>query len=628
MRFLTRSIIGALAFALSLVALVLIGGRLVAGMRFERPSFGGRNFEPTWTVTALELARSNITPVIEGFGAITSQQAAGVRPRVSGIQLSKPANIVDGAFVEAGELLFTLDPFSFETSVRESQLALEEALNQLKRLELEQEIARNRAASSQSSATLAAENLARQSDLLAQGIVSESAVETAQDTLTNAQSAADGEAVNLEVLAVQVQAQELAIQRAELALNRAQQSLVETQVFAPISGVVSALNFVAGSPVSTGEVLAVITDPSQHQVRFQLSDTEYARLLDGNADSLVGRQFQVTWEVDVVQLEFDAVIDRLLPSVDASSGGVELVADLVNLPRDTLLREGAFVRFALAEEELADVFVLPADAVSQSATVFQILDDRLVEVQGKVVRRLGPEIVMELDLEPGTQIVARRYNRLTDGAKVEVFDPIAAAEAAAAQQSSEQADAASGNQVPSSGLISLKPASLVRAQAALDGSAMPDFIKSRVQEAIDANQFQAENWDRLSQALDLSVEDIDFGDAAGEAGSQDSDGSSAPEDGQAAQANASSEGRENGNGNGNGSGNGNGGRPGGGAGGNGGGDLVDLTPQQAAAIREALPSLGLPARVTDRIDPLLDNNQAPQRFLDRVKGQLDIPGLE
>ena len=61
MRFLIRAALGFFLFiltaGLTVVALSFIG----RSMQFERPNFGGRNFERTWTVTTLTLEKSSVT---------------------------------------------------------------------------------------------------------------------------------------------------------------------------------------------------------------------------------------------------------------------------------------------------------------------------------------------------------------------------------------------------------------------------------------------------------------------------------------------------------------------------------------------------------------------------------------
>ena len=97
-----------------------------------------------------------------------------------------------------------------------------------------------------SSVDLAADNLRRQTSLRDQDVVSDSAVDTAKNSLSAAEATLEARQLALETAQTQLNAQDLIIQRAELALLRNQKALDDTRVTAPISGLISSLNFASG----------------------------------------------------------------------------------------------------------------------------------------------------------------------------------------------------------------------------------------------------------------------------------------------------------------------------------------------------------------------------------------------
>ena len=159
---------------------------------------------------------------------------------------------------------------------------------------------------------LAADNLRRQTSLRDQDVVSDSAVDTAKNNLSAAEATLKARQLALETAQTQLNAQDLIIQRAELALLRNQKALNDTRVTAPISGLISSLNFASGSPLGTNEALATITDPTSYQVKFQLSDAEYARFLD-DPRGIEGRPIIVSWTVGDAELTYRATSNRYPP---------------------------------------------------------------------------------------------------------------------------------------------------------------------------------------------------------------------------------------------------------------------------------------------------------------------------
>ena len=498
MRFLIRAALGFLLFLLTAGITVTALGFIGRSMQFERPSFGGRNFERTWTVTTLTLEKSSVTPQIEGFGTVVAGDISTVRSTVSGALDAKANDLRNGTFVNAGDVMFELDTFTFSTAVTEAEIALAEAQNNRRRLVIDLQNAEAQIQSALSNVDLAQDNLTRQVTLLDQDIVSQNAVDTADNNLQTAQAALQARQLAVETAQTQLKAQDLVIERAELSLIRAKKSLDDTRVTAPISGIVSGLNFVSGAPVSTNETLATITDPTSYQVKFQLSDAEYARFLD-DPRGIQGRPVIVSWRVGETDLTFRATVDQVSATVEQSNGGIEVLASIQRLTADTPLRQGAFVNVRMREQRLIDVFQLPDEAVSEDGGVFIIENDRLTEIQGKILRRLGDTLVVDLPLETGTQIIEKRYGQLAPGVKVEVFDETAESTAQATDQAQagRRPGAGSGDTTEPQKFYRITPEQAEQAKGMIANAPIPDNIKTPMLEALNKNLMPEGTADRF-----------------------------------------------------------------------------------------------------------------------------------
>ena len=594
MRFLIRAALGFFLFFLTAGVTVVALGFIGRSMQFERPNFGGRNFERTWTVTTLILERSSVTPQIEGFGTIVAGDALTVRSNTSGSMMRKAEGLRNGSFVQAGDMLFELDPFTFATAVTEAEIALAEAQNTRRRLNIDVKNAEAQIPSAASSVDLASDNLRRQTALRSQDVVSDSAVETAKNNLTAAEATLEARQLALETAQTQLKAQDLIIQRAELALLRNQKALDDTRVTAPISGLISNLSFAAGSPVSTNEALATITDPTSYQVKFQLSDAEYARFLD-DPRGIEGRPVIVSWTVGDSELTYRATVEQVSATVEQSNGGIEVLANLQRLSADTPLRQGAFVNVRMREQRLVDVFQIPDEAVSEEGDVFIIENNRLTEVDGKILRRLGDTLVVDLPLESGTEIIEKRYGQLAPGVRVEIFDETDNSNQEATTQSAANgspAGANDGNEQQK--YYRITPDQAAQAKTMLANAPIPENIKTPMIEALDKNLMPEAMANRMASRLGI---DLDTAELVTEPSTTNSDQSTAV-------GSTASESQTTAN--------------------NDGPTMVDLTPEQAAKAKELLAGFPIPEERKAPIMAALENNQIPERLANRIGSQIGL----
>ena len=594
MRFLIRAALGFFLFILTAGLTVVALGFIGRSMQFERPSFGGRNFERTWTVTTLTLEKSSVTPQIEGFGTIVAGDAITVRSNTSGSLMRKAEGLRNGSFVSAGDLLFELDPFTFATAVTEAEIALAEAQNTRRRLNIDVKNAEAQIPSAASSVDLAADNLRRQTSLRDQDVVSDSAVDTAKNNLSAAEATLEARQLALETAQTQLNAQDLIIQRAELALLRNQKALDDTRVTAPISGLISSLNFASGSPVGTNEALATITDPTSYQVKFQLSDAEYARFLD-DPRGIEGRPVIVSWTVGDAELTYRATVEQVSATVEQSNGGIEVLANLQRLSADTPLRQGAFVNIRMREQRLVDVFQLPDEAVSEEGNVFIIENNRLTEVDGTILRRLGDALVVDLPLESGTEIIEKRYGQLAPGVRVEIFDETAESNQETATQSGANGNSAvTTDSDEAQKFYRVTPDQAAQAKAMLANAPIPENIKTPMIEALDKNLMPETMANRMASRLGIDLANAELVTEPSTTNSAEpaSAGSARSE----SQTTANSDGPT----------------------------MVDLTPEQAAKAKELLAGFPIPEERKAPIMAALENNQIPERLANRIGSQIGL----
>jgi membrane fusion protein (multidrug efflux system) len=317
-------------------------------------------------------------------GRIAPTRVSEVRPRVSGIVVQRLFN--QGSEVNAGDVLYKIDPRPFEVEVQSTEAALARA-----KATLEQ-------------ATQHANRIA---------------------TLTSQRAAP--EARNEEAIASLRQAEaDLAGRKADVA--RAKLNLDYATIRAPIDGIVGAALVSEGALVVQNETasLATIQQLDPIYADFTQSVTELNHLRRALESGELDRISQDAMKVRLV-LDDGALypqVGKLLFSdakVDAHTGQVTLRGEFPNPKRELL--PGMYVRVQIEQGIDSDAIAVPQQAIQRNvgggSEVFVVKADNLVAVQpvrtGSV--QDGQWFVTE-GLKAGDRVVVEGFQKFAAGDKV------------------------------------------------------------------------------------------------------------------------------------------------------------------------------------------------------------------
>ncbi len=210
----------------------------------------------------------------------------GIAPRVAGPIIQIP--IKDNQVVKKGDLLFEIDPSTFQAAVDNAQAKLKQA---------------------QASEIQAQQELARQTALY----------ETKTNDLRDVQNAQDSYVAAVANTAA-----------AQADLETAKLNLDYTKVFAPVDGYLTNVNTSAGTYVNEGEQLLALVDSSSFWIAAYFKETQLRNIRDGaNARiTLMGHDFE-PFEGEVVSVAWgiflqDGSTVDLLPAVSQTIDWVRL----------------------------------------------------------------------------------------------------------------------------------------------------------------------------------------------------------------------------------------------------------------------------------------------------------------
>ncbi len=355
---------------------------------FDRPSSADQNAEQGALpeVNVLVLKPTSVTLTTELPGRASAYQTAEIRPQVSGI-IQKRA-FTEGTEVKAGEVLYQIDPDTYDVAVARAKAALASARANLEPSRLK---------------------ASRYRELVASKAVSQQDFDDAQAALALAQAQ---------------------VAQAQAELDAARIDLRRTKVTSPISGRIGRSSVTPGALVTANQAqaMAVVQQLDPVFVDLTQSSTELMRLKrsleSGQVQSAnaAAAQVRLTLE-DGTPYPQNGTLKLAEASVDPGTGAVTIRVEVPNPGRDLL--PGMFLRAVITEGTLDGVILVPQNAVTRDARgQAQVL---LMDAQDTIAARPvvldraveGNWIVRE-GLSSGDRVVVSGAQRVRPGVKVRI----------------------------------------------------------------------------------------------------------------------------------------------------------------------------------------------------------------
>lgn len=384
------------------VTLLLAAGLTVAGCGKKPPAKQGPAGPPEVGVMVVQTQRAALTTELSGRTA--PHMIAEVRPQVGGI--IKKRLFTEGSDVKAGQVLYQIDPASYDAS-----------------------LASARANQARAEATLGAARLKaeRYLDLVKIKAVSQQDNDDAQASLKQAEA-------------------DLAFTKA--AVETARINLAYTRITAPISGRIGRSSITDGALVTASQVTALAT--------IQQLDTMFVDVTQSSAELLALKRNLASGVMKKDVANAQARVKLLLEdgsaypltgvlkfsevTVDQSTGSITLRAIFPN-PKQILL-PGMFVRAVLEEGVNEQAILVPQRGVTRNpkgdAMVMLVGADEKVAPQTiQVVRTIGEDWLVSDGLRAGDRVILEGIQKARPGTPVKTY-PFGAKPAAASAAGPQQ----------------------------------------------------------------------------------------------------------------------------------------------------------------------------------------------
>ncbi len=331
---------------------------------------------PAVPVAVAQAETRDVPVMVNAVGAIAPYSTVQIKTMVSA-EITK-AFFKEGDFVKKGQLLFQLDPRSFDADL----------------LRAKGQLARDRA-----TAITARANATRYAALYKEGII-------ARELYENMMSAAD-------------QA-EAAVVADDGAVESARVSVTFTKIYSPIDGCTGNLQLYPGSVSKANDLpLVTINEVSPIYASFAVPEQYLPEIKQQMAKGVLRVEATIpstTVPADIGKVTF---IDN---TVDRTTGTITLKATFPN--KDNKLWPGQFVTVVLTLSNRPNATTVPSQAVQSSQQgpyLFVVKPDKTVEMR---LVKLGPlyhgQLIVEQGINPGETVVTDGHVRLVPGSRVDI----------------------------------------------------------------------------------------------------------------------------------------------------------------------------------------------------------------
>ena len=342
------------------------------------PNFGDNEFPVEEVKTSAADMQTTYPAIINGI------QDVEIRPKTSGF-LTK-INVTEGQTVQAGQVLFVIDNETFQAQVRQAQAAVNTAQSQV------------------STAKLTFEN---SQQLFDSHVIGEYELQTAENTYKSAQAG---------------------LAQAQAALASARENLSFCFVKSPAKGVVGTLPFKKGALVSASNVLTHVSDISQMEVYFSMTEKDMLAMskADGGLKSAIEQFPPVKLQlIDGTMYGYDGRVAAISGVIDQAPGSVQLKAHFPN--PESLLKSGGSGTIIVPRSSEGAI-IIPQSVVSevQNKKFVYVLNDSNKVVYTEITvapQNDGNNFIVTGGLNVGDKYVTNGITKLSDQMEIVPITP-------------------------------------------------------------------------------------------------------------------------------------------------------------------------------------------------------------
>ncbi len=338
---------------------------------------------PALSVQVVKALQQDVPAYGDWVATLDGYVNAQIQPQVTGYLIKQLYR--EGSYVHKGDVLFQIDPQTFQATLDQARAQLEQAQAKLALTEI---------------------NVKRDTPLAQQRAI--------------AQSQLDSEIAD-------ERASKAAVHAAEAAVEQAQINLNFTHVRSLTDGIAGIATTQVGNLVAPGTALTAVSKVDPIKVYFSISEQEYMRFSSGakrdsggtapNRAKAMELQLELSDNAKYPHTGKVIFVDR---QVDPQTGTIRLVAAFPN-PRN-FLRPGQFGRVHAATAINRSAILIPQRSVTELQGTYQVAvvdgSNKVSIRKVKVGERSGSMWIIESGVNAGEQVVSEGNSKVQDGMTV------------------------------------------------------------------------------------------------------------------------------------------------------------------------------------------------------------------
>ena len=375
-----------------------VSGRSIASVILLSSLGCGKSEQPQahpLEVEVVQVEQKDVPIWNEWVGTLEGLVNAQIKPQVTGYLVRQTYK--EGSFVKKGQLLFEIDPRTFQAALDQAKAQLANAEGQLAQAEANQ--------------VKAQLDVNRYTPLAKEQAVSQQDLDNAVQGNVAAQA--------------QVRAAKAQIDAARAQVDAAQLNLSFTRIVSLIDGIVGVAQAQIGDLVGPTSLLTTVSTLDPIKVYFPVSERGYLDYVKENPDAAkrAAQESQLALELvlaDGSHYPNKGTFSFADRQVDVKTGTLRLQGLFPN--PGNILRPGQFARVRAVTKTRRGALLVPQRAVTELQGGYQVAvvgKDNKVEIRPvKVGERIGPQWIIETGLKPGERVVVEGVQRVKAGMTV------------------------------------------------------------------------------------------------------------------------------------------------------------------------------------------------------------------
>lgn len=358
---------------------------------------------------------------------LKGSETVELRARVEGFLIDAPYE--EGRGVSKGQVVFRIDPRTYQARLQSAKAKLAKAQANLKLAKENVRIKNAEAQLSQAKTRLqkAQTDVARLAPLAKEMAVPQQDLDDATANLGVAQSDVEAKAANLEDVklsfAANLEDAEAAVLSAEAEVRQAELDLGYCEIRSPIDGIIGMKQVDLGNLVGRGEPTLLNTVSTVNPIRatFSITEREYLRLSKRiNMNAPAKRAPLTLILADNSVYPHPGHLISAERAVDEKTGTLLLQGEFPN-PQATL-RPGQFARIRVATDQVEAAILVPQKAVfplQSTQVVYVVGSDNKASIRSlQIAGRFEDKFIVQEGLKPGERVVIEGVRKIRPGQTV------------------------------------------------------------------------------------------------------------------------------------------------------------------------------------------------------------------